>query len=301
MSKDAEKISVYIKIINFILSKNKRGENPKTKDIISYLEKSDFYISERSVNRYLNDISVDFDVDIEKTSHRGGYRINKENSIYFDDIFQTLQLVEKAFYFKKVLQNSAEVIQYFSFYNNSFKGLEWIDVIVKSIINKDVIEIEHQGFNNEHSSIREIEPYLIKEYIDKWYVVGFDRLNKEIRSFGLDRIKQIAILDKQFKKAKTEYTKERFANTIGLVYSKPDYVVLSFNNNQSKYFKANPWHSNYKIIKDKEDEFIIEMFVSVNYELEQKILMHQTNVKVLDPIFLVDRIKDYLRATLKQY
>ena len=121
MAKDIQKISIYIKILNYIETQNKRKFNPKTTDILNYLESLDFKISERTLNRYISSISTKFDVAIEKTSHQGGYFINKENSIYFDDIIQTLQLVDKALFFKSLLQKSSEVLQYFSFYATILK------------------------------------------------------------------------------------------------------------------------------------------------------------------------------------
>jgi len=301
MAKDIQKISVYIKILNYIETQNKREFYPKTKDIINYLYTIDFKISERSLNRYISTISTEFDVAIEKTSHQGGYYINKEGSIYFDDIIQTLQLVDKALYFKGLLQNSSDVLQYFSFYATNFKGFEWIDVIVKAIEYKSIIKFNHKRFITHEESIREIEPYLLKEYLDRWYVIGYDRTVKENRSFGLDRISDLEIVNKKFKKVKSKEIKQQFENTIGLVYSEPVIVRLSFNNRLIDYFKANPWHKDYKIIEETEDKLIVEFLLSLNYELEQRILMHNRNVIVIEPKVLKDRVKYLLQETLKQY
>jgi len=301
MAKDIQKISVYIKILNYIEQQNKREFYPKTKDIINYLYTIDFKISERSLNRYISSISTEFDVAIEKTSHQGGYYINKEGSIYFDDIIQTLQLVDKALYFKGLLQNSSDVLQYFSFYATNFKGFEWIDVIVKAIEHKSIIKFKHKRFITHEESIREIEPYLLKEYLDRWYVIGYDRTVNENRSFGLDRISDLEIVNKKFKKVKSKEIKQQFENTIGLVYSEPVIVRLSFNNRLIDYFKANPWHKDYKIIEETEDELIVEFLLSLNYELEQKILMHNKNVKILEPQLLKDRVVALLKESMKQY
>ena len=138
MAKDIQKISIYIKILNYIEIQNKRKFYPKTMDILNYLEKGNFVISERTLNRYINAISTEFDVAIEKTAHKGGYFINKEGSIYYDDIIQALHLIDKALFFKSLLQKSSDVLQYFSFSSTSSKGFEWIDIIVKAIEQKSI-------------------------------------------------------------------------------------------------------------------------------------------------------------------
>ena len=301
MAKDIEKISIYIKILNYIETQNKREFYPKTIDILSFLEGFGYKMSERTLNRYIVSLSSEFDVAIEKTSHQGGYYINKEGSIYFDDIFQTLQLVDKALYFKYLLHKSSDVLQYFSFYAVNFKGFEWIDIIVKAIEQKSVIKIKHKRFTADKETTREVEPYLLKEYLDRWYLVGFDRSVKENRSFGLDRISDIEILGKKFKKIKTKEVKQQFENTIGMVYSEPKIVRLLIKKKLKDYFKANPWHKNYTIIKETDEELIVEFLLSLNYELEQKILMHNKNVKVLEPKVLKKRIKHLLQESLKEY
>lgn len=301
MSRDAEKISIYIKILNFIENQNKREFYPKTADIINYLNSIEYNISDRTLNRYINAISTEFDVAIEKTSHQGGYYINKEDSIYFDDIFQTLELVDKALYFKNLLNQSTKILQYFSFSATNFKGFEWIDKVVKAIDKKYILKLKHKRFTSQIVTEREIEPYLLKEYLGRWYVVGYDRLKKENRSFGLDRIMNIEVLDKKFKKVKTKEIKKNFENTIGLDFSKPELVTLSFNKNTKNYFITNPWHKEYEIIKDDKNELIVKFFISVNYELIQRILMHNKNIKVIEPNSLKRKILALMKEAIEQY
>ena len=301
MAKDIQKISIYIKILNYIEEQNKRSYFPKTSDIIEFLKKSNIIMSDRTLNRYLNAISLEFDVNIEKTNHQGGYFINKENSIYFEDIFQTLQLVDKALYFKSLINKSSKVLQYFSFSGENFSGFEWIDTILRAIEQKSIILIKHKRFNTDTTTERQIEPYLLKEYLYRWYLVGYDKLNKENRSFGLDRIIDITILEKKFKNIKTNEVKEEFSNTIGLIYSKPEFIQLSFNKELKAYFKTNPWHDDYKIIEENENELIVELFISINYELIQRILMHTKNITVISPQSLRSTIVRLMKESLALY
>jgi len=301
MAKDIQKISIYLKILNYIEDQNNREYYPKTSDILKFLSDSNIEITARTLNRYINAISIEFDVAIEKTGHQGGYFINKENSIYFDDIFQTLQLVDKALYFKDLINKSSKVVQYFSFYGENFSGFKWIDIVVKAIEQKSVILIKHKRFNSNDITQREIEPYLLKEYLYRWYLVGYDKFNKENRSFGLDRIIDIEILNKKFNTLKTKEVKEEFSNTIGLIYSKPEFVRLLLNNNIKDYFITNPWHDNYKIIENTNQGLIVEFYISINFELIQRILMHTKNVKVIAPKSLKATVVKLIKESLELY
>ena len=193
------------------------------------------------------------------------------------------------------------MLNYFSFDKIENKGFNRIDDILKAIINKNIIRINYQRFYKGEVATRELKPHLLKEYLGKWYIVGWDLSKNKIRSFSLDKIKELIILDKKFKVQNTDEIKYQFNNTIGVIYKKPEKIVLSFTQEQGNAFKENPWHNNYKIIDDKNNRLVVELYLSINYDLEQKILMHHNYVKVIEPEFLVEKIKDYLMATIKQY
>ena len=302
MAKDSDKLDIYIKIFNYIENNNAREHYPKTTEILEYVNSFiDTPISERTINRYINDIAHIFDVLIDKKSRRSGYYIDTNNSNSLTDVYKTIELFEKAKFFKKLVENSSTVLKYFAFDSDAFKGINWIDEIISAITNKNIIKITHKRFDTQKQSTRKVEPYLIKEYANRWYLVGLDLSKNEYRTFGLDRIINIEILKTKFKSHKTEEIKEQFEHTIGLVYSKPEKVVLEFEKRQSEYFKANPWHKNYSIIEDNNEKTIIEMFVSTNYELEQKILMHHSYVKVIEPKHLAKQIMLLQKNALKQY
>ncbi len=302
MSKDSDKIEIYIKILSYIEEQNSRNFYPKTVDILEYVNMfSDKEVGLRTINRYIHDVCHIFDVSLEKESVRSGYYIDKESSADFKEIYKTIQLFEKAKFFQKIMEESSQALKYFSFDSVEFQGLRWVDSILSAIIDKKVVEITHQRFNNNATSTRKVEPHLIKEYANRWYFVGFDLSKNEFRTFGLDRITKIEILNKNFKTHRTEEIKDRFRKTIGLVYTPPEKVVLEFDAQQGRYFKANPWHKEYTVIKDNVESLIVEMNISINYELEQKILMHNTYVKVLEPKSLIETIILLHKNAIEQY
>jgi len=301
MAKDSDKLDIYIKIFNYILNQNKKSFYPKTNDIVNFVDRSlDKEISPRTINRYIKDIAHIFDVAIEKKSIRDGYQIKKESGEDLSDVYKTVKLFEKSNYFKKLIETSSNALRYFSFDAIEFQGLDLLDTIIKAINEKKTLKIKHKRFDRDEISTRKIEPALIKEYAGRWYIIGLDLSVKEFRTFGLDRITEISILDRKVKKMHTEKIKDQFEYTIGLYYSEPQFVTLAFEKKQAEYFKANPWHK-YEIIKEDKDGLVIEMFVSINYELEQKILMHHTNVKVIKPKQLIDKIVELHKNAIEQY
>jgi predicted DNA-binding transcriptional regulator YafY len=144
---------------------------------------------------------------------------------------------------------------------------------------------------------------LLKEYQNRWYVVGIIGGFNEFRTFGIDRIENLEIKTETFKPDKKMNPIEMFNKTIGLVYSEntPQTIVLSFTPTQGKYVKTLPLHSSQRILIDDEYECRISLEVVPNYELIQQILKHGETVNVVEPQWLKDEIKEILKRTLEKY
>ena len=301
MNKDSRKIKTYIKIIDFLLESNKREFYPKATDIVDQLAKSDIDVSLRTVQRHLYDLNNEFAVYIDKKGKREGYEICLEEIPAFNEIYETFKILEKADYFKELISKSKESLQYISFDGKQFTGYHHIETILEAIIQSSVIKITHKKFDDEEV-VRKVKPYLLKEYNNRWYLVGYDSASEDIRYFGLDRIDKIKITNEKFDNAEAVSVKKRFENLIGIVgINSPEELVLKFDINQIEYFRTYPWHKNANISQDENGDWIVKMFVHVNYELEQLILMNHAYVQVLKPKHLVERMKDLLEKALEKY
>src|SRR5215831_228250 len=73
----------------------------------------------------------------------------------------------------------------------------WLEIILKAIIEKTVLKINYQPFEREGKD-HEFSSYLLKEYHNRWYVVGYSSVSKNIRVLALDRIKSIDLVSSKF-------------------------------------------------------------------------------------------------------
>ena len=301
MNKDSRKIRTYLKIIDFLRESNKREFYPKVTDIVEQLAKSDIEVSARTVQRYLYDLNNEFAVYIDKRGKLEGYEICMEEIRDFKEIYETFRLLEKAGYFKEVDQKSKNSLQYIAFDGKQFTGYDHIASILDAITRSRVIIITHKKFEEEENE-RKVKPYLLKEYNNRWYLTGYDFNAKEVRHFGLDRVTRIRITNEKFDTAEAAGVKDRFKNVIGIVGDRPpEEVLLKVKDSQIGYFRTYPWHESTTITRDENGQWIVKMFVSVNYELEQLILMNHRFVQVIKPKHLAKDIKGLLAKALRQY
>lgn len=147
-----------------------------------------------------------------------------------------------------------------------------------------------------------LQPYFLKRYKQRWYVIGFQEKRKEIRTYALDRIKEMQLIQETFEKPGTVTLEQLFGNIVGVTTSQADVqtVKLKVTPTQAKYFRALPLHpSQTEMVHD--DYSIFTYQLKLNYELAHEILALGDAVKVLEPPALKAMVVTELQSALSQY
>lgn len=184
------------------------------------------------------------------------------------------------------------------------KGIEYLEPIMKAITEKRVIKFAYQKYGSEEIYDNLLEPYLIKEAKNFWYVIGrrINKKEKAVITFALDRILNLQITNDTFSSDDID-KKNFFKNVIGVTMGdgKPEKVVLSFTALQGKYIKTLPIHGSQQILKDTDDELRVELNVLINHELKMQLLSYGAGVKVRQPHSLAEEIKTIAKKIQQLY
>lgn len=287
-----------------IIEKLERKQFPSFEEIKRYLTHHDFRISNRTIQRDIEQIRSEFGIEIEYNRFKNGYHINKDLSPDIESFVRFFEIVNTADLLIESLKESKNTLDFISFEaQGSLKGIENLKALLFAIKNHRVISFSHENFYEKTHSNHTVKPYLLKEYQNRWYLVGTIKPTDEFRTFGIDRISDLVVSEVTFKPKSKIKPLELFENTIGLTYSlgKVEEIILSFTPLQGKYIKTLPLHQSQQILIDNEKEFQIKLRIIPNFEFQQQILKLGDNVKVVQPQWLADEIKTVLTNTLKQY
>jgi len=286
------------------IEKISREQFPSFQEIKDYLFEHGFEIGDRTIQRDIEQIRFEFGIEIKYDRDKNGYYIDYENSLNTESFFRFLEIVNTAELLTESLLESKDSLKHISFdTGGGLKGIENLRPLLKAIKDNRKISFTHFNFHTEKSRKYTLKPYLLKEYQNRWYVVGIIGGIGEFRTFGIDRIENLEIKTETFKPDKKLNPIEMFNKTIGLVYSENTIqtIVLSFTPTQGKYIKTLPLHPSQKILIDDENECRISLDIIPNYELIQQILKHGKTVRVIEPQWLVDEVTEILERTLAKY
>ncbi|PHN00645.1 helix-turn-helix transcriptional regulator [Flavilitoribacter nigricans] len=189
--------------------------------------------------------------------------------------------------------------------NENLKGLEHLDTLYQSILKKIVLRITYQSFTARSSSVLPFHAYILKEFNNRWFVVGRKDGEERIFTLALDRIIQI-IYDLSIPYRMENFDAAAFyRNTFGVTVMTDRQLIsveLKVDRSNAPYVLTKPFHHSQQLLERYEDgSILISIYVHHNYELERLILGFGQSVEVLKPRVLRRRIQYILRNALQNY
>ena len=143
--------------------------------------------------------------------------------------------------------------QVISFSNNPYlRNSNLLGTLFDMISNEVVIRLSYHSFTD--ATIRSIDfhPYLLKQYNERWFLLGAADSDKKILTFPLDRIDEVKALPEKKYAECTEDLAERFEDIVGvtLYEGRPIEHILCWVSDTSKgYVETKPIHGSYTVLK----------------------------------------------------
>ena len=182
------------------------------------------------------------------------------------------------------------------------QGSEWLEIVLKAIVEKNVLLVLYQGFAREAAE-HEFSPYLLKEYRNRWYMIGFSKRKENVIVLALDRVKDIRQSKSKFVSQGDFSPADFFKYSFGITQvhgAKPEKVVLAFSRQETPYITGQPLHQSQKVLSE-DTELVIELEVYITAELKMAILSYGKEVKVLEPQSLKTEIRDAIKEMAAKY
>ncbi|TVR36938.1 MAG: WYL domain-containing protein [Cryomorphaceae bacterium] len=287
-----------------IIEKLKRKAYPSLRELRDFLHEQGFEIAERTLQRDIEQLRVEFDVSVIYDRSQKGYFIEAESMSIADRLLDFAAVPYFSGMLTETLKSGAENLRYLSFERGSeHRGMEHFTPLLDAVSRNTQVQIVHTAFHRDEPKEYTVLPFMLKEYQRRWYLVGYVPERNDFRSFGIDRIETVQRTNIPFSRNDYPDPAVFFNDVIGLTYSTADVaeVELSFHPFQGNYVKALPLHASQVEVADDDKEYRIRLRVRPNFELTQVILGYGDSVKVCKPASLAKEIKERLDSARKNY
>lgn len=180
---------------------------------------------------------------------------------------------------------------------------EHLPVIIDALKQDRRIRFSYKSYTRSATTTGIVlEPYFVKIFKQLWYVIGLNVKDGQIKTYSLDRISSLNILQETFKMPENINPADFFKDCFGIITNKnnPKRIVLRVEPTQAKYFRALPLHhSQQEEIHD--DYSIFSYKMRITYDLKEELMSHGASIEVLEPKELKTLIRTELERALKHY
>jgi predicted DNA-binding transcriptional regulator YafY len=147
----------------------------------------------------------------------------------------------------------------------------------------------------------EVDPYRVVYYQGGLYLYGRVEEYDEIRTFAVERIQRIALMDETFDMPKGQEIEAHTRNAFGIAGGKAQEVVLRFDESAADSVKDRTWHESQTITPRPDGSFDLSFNVALSRELKAWIRSFVPRVVVIKPVSLKDDIERDLKEALTRW
>lgn len=211
------------------------------------------------------------------------------------------KVVDKVAFFDSDVSNSQQFIQFEQ--HPTVKGNEFLSPLLGAIRHRQLVCFEYESFKKQGATRREVEPYVLREYKNRWYLLARELTSSTYKVFGLERMNEVKVREENFEKDRTVNHLEYFDHSIGITVNLEAGVEdISFNCGPVlyQYLNSQPLHSSQRIIEN-ESGYEVTIKAMVTYELIQLLLSFGPELKVTAPKSLITALKQRHQKALNLY
>ncbi len=180
---------------------------------------------------------------------------------------------------------------------------EHLPVIIDALKQNHRISFSYKSYTRSRPADGIIlEPYFVKIFKQLWYVIGLNVNDGLIKTYSLDRISRLNLLQETFKMPDDVNPSEFFKDCFGIITNKNSAkrIVLRVEPTQAKYFRALPLHPSQQ--EEVHDDYSVFSYrMRITYDLKEELMSHGASIEVLEPKELKMLILDELERALKNY
>lgn len=173
------------------------------------------------------------------------------------------------------------------------------------------VEVAYRRFGAEDSKTLTFDPYALKVYQKRWYVLGhFQRPAREgetpikrrglpegyieyFGTFSFDRIETVSILKEKFKIAPNFSVKEFFHDCYGIVQgdsTEAQKVAIRAYGREAYNMRTLPLHHSQKEINTTYDYSDFELYLKPTLDFSGKLLSRGEYIEILEPEWLKENV-----------
>lgn len=256
------------------------------------------YIPESNFHRWKNTIELLFDIQIKCNSNNEYYIEEAADLRGANMRTRMLNLMSINSLLKDCKELNRQIL-----FEPVPAGEQFLAPIIEALRDKHAIQMTYQGFDKTHPSTFVVEPYCLKMFKQRWYLLAYSPVKDKTLVYALDRMHEVEITKQKYELPNDFDAEFYFRNTYGVSFAEeqPEEVKISISAGQANYLRTLPLHPSQKEEERNEEYSVFSYYVVPTFEFCQELYQYGSDVEVLAPEKLRQEFARDAAKTNKMY
>lgn len=168
----------------------------------------------------------------------------------------------------------------------------------------NILEFGYKKYSSTETKHYVIEPYCVKLYHRRWYLLGRYPDTEKYRLFAFDRMSNVRISTDKFKINKSFDASEYFNECFGVALNTSvpvQKVIIRAYINERYYLRDLPLHPTQRLVGEGDGYFDYEITMRPTEDFFGYLLSRSNFVKIISPSSLAEQLKGMAKSILDRY
>ena len=175
-------------------------------------------------------------------------------------------------------------------------------IVAGAVLERKQLRFRYRARTTNADSKRTVSPQRLTHYRDNWYLDVWDHDREALRSFAVDRIGQVELLDKPAIDRDEKELNDTLASSYGIFAGAPKaWATIRFSARAARWVADEHWHSLQEGRWLDDGRYELKVPYSQSRELVMDILRYGPDAQVVSPQSLREEIRIMHKLALDEY
>ena len=183
-------------------------------------------------------------------------------------------------------------------------GKHFLNPIIDAMKQNRKLVLTYRKFGQEEPYTITVEPYAIKVFKQRWYLLAKNYKRSLPTIYAMDRMLNVQETDELFEFPEDFSTERFFKDFYGVLChadEEVERIVIRAYPPLTHYLRTLPLHHSQKELQSTSEYADFEFYLHPTFDFLQELFAQTHEVEVLEPLRLRNSMKEYLLKALKRY
>ena len=183
-------------------------------------------------------------------------------------------------------------------------GKHFLNPIIGAMKQNRKLVLTYRKFGQEEPYTITVEPYAIKVFKQRWYLLAKNYKRSLPTIYAMDRMLNVQETDELFEFPEDFSTEHFFKDFYGVLChadEEVERIVIRAYPPLTHYLRTLPLHHSQKELQSTPEYADFEFYLHPTFDFLQELFAQTHEVEVLEPLRLRNSMKEYLLKALKRY